>query len=273
MNIIDKNAQIAQIHEASRPGTLVKLDSSWWRFGGLHGGLTSSLLTGAVRDKSQGRVLQQISARFRRALRTPFILEAHEPCQGKTVSWLDAGAIQEGHVAISASAVFAEPQQRFAQTFTPRMPVVPPWSQCPVFSVPLEFAPFAHHTEIRAVGNVRPFSGGAEPELMAWLRLVADDLPPDEARLVMLMDALPPSYAAVRAAPLPLPTVMFSDTPGSQLAHAVSPWVLLRARTDVCRSDGWLLERLNAWTPDGAHIGSAEQLRVMLDQTHSSKVH
>jgi len=122
MNSIDKNARIAQIHEASTPGTLVQLGPTWWGFDGLHGGWALSLLIAAMRDRSQGRVLRKISGRFRRALRDAFTLEVHEHPKGKTVSWLDADAVQGGHVAV-----------------------------------------------IRPVGSARPFSGGVEPELMAWL--------------------------------------------------------------------------------------------------------
>jgi hypothetical protein len=140
---------------------------------------------------------------------------------------------------------------------SPPMPVAPPPSQCPVFAVPPAFAPFSRHTEIRPVGSARPFRGGPEPELLAWLRLTDDDLPPDEARLVRLMDALAPSYAAVLDAPTPIPSVTFTVTPGHGLPAAMSPWVLLRARTSACGRDGWLLERLDAWAPDGTHLGSA----------------
>nr|WP_298207863.1 acyl-CoA thioesterase domain-containing protein [Acidovorax sp.] len=208
-----------------------------------------------------------VSGRFRHALRKPFMLDVSESSAGKTVSWLDANATEESRVALSASALFAVPGPESGKAIAPRMPVVPPPSQCPVFTVPNEFVPFARHTEIRPVGKVRPFSGAVEPELIAWLRLVDDDLPPDDARLIVLMDGLAPSYAAVLHAPVALPTVTFTVTPGSGLALASSPWVLLHARTDVCRRDGWLLERLDAWTPDGAHLGSAEQLRVVMSRT------
>jgi len=267
MNPFDANTRLAQLHQTSTPGALIKLDPSWWGFGGLHGGLALSLLTAAMRDTSQGRVLQQVSGRFRRALRTPFTLEVHARSEGKTVSWREADAIEAGHVAISASAVFTAPGQENVRAIAPQMPAAPPPSQCPIFTVPHEFVPFARHTEIRPVGRARPFSGGAEPELVAWLRLVDDDLAPDEIRLIVLMDALAPSYAVVLRTPIPIPTVTLTVTPGSGLAQATSPWVLLRARTNACRRDGWLLERLDAWTPDGVHIGSAEQLRIVLDPT------
>jgi hypothetical protein len=143
------------------------------------------------------------------------------------------------------------------------MPEAPPPAECPTFTVPPEFVPFAGRTEIRPVGPARPFAGGKEAELVAWLRLVDDDLPPDEARLLVLMDSLAPSYAAVLSSPVPVPSITFSVAPGAGLLTATSPWMLLRARTEVASRDGWLTERLDAWAPDGAHLGSAEQVRMI----------
>jgi len=132
-----------------------------------------------------------------------------------------------------------------------------------VFTPPEGFVPFANRTETRPVGSARPFAGMREPELAAWVRLVDDDLPPDEVRLMIFMDALPPSFGALLTAPVPIPTVTLAVTPGDGLSKASSLWVLLRARTDVARSDGWHTERIDAWSQDGAYLGSAEQLRLV----------
>lgn len=79
------------------------------------------------------------------------------------------------------------------------------------------------------------------------------------ARLVVLMDALAPSASAVLHAPVLMPTV----TPSPALAEASSPWVLLRARTSLWSAAGWMQERIDAWSPTGTHLGSAEQLRAV----------
>lgn len=262
MKTLATATMLAQILEAATPGARIELDHSWWGFGGIHGGLALGLLTAAMRVRAQGRALRQVTGHFRRALREPFQLEMPEPVIGKTVSWLDARALENERIAIAASAVFSAFDEKSVMPVAPQMPAAPPPSQCPVFTVPPAFVPFSRHTEIRPVGSARPFRGGSEPELLAWVRLVDDDLPPDEARLVVLMDALAPSYAAVLNAPVAIPSVTFTVTPGSGLRTATSPWLLLRARTDACGREGWLLERLDAWSPDGAHLGSGEQLRL-----------
>lgn len=77
------------------------------------------------------------------------------------------------------------------------------------------------------------------------------------------MDSLAPSYAALLDAPVAIPTVTFSVTLSGAFASKSSPWILLRARTELESEDGWLHERLDAWTPEGVHLASAEQLRVV----------
>jgi acyl-CoA thioesterase len=264
MNTFNAHANLAQIHAAAKPDALIDLDSSWRGFGGIHGGLALSLLTAAMTDKAEGRTLQQVSGRFRHALREPFSLDVAAPTAGRSVSWLDANACEGGRVALSASAVFAAPGQGSQTVIAPPMPAAAAPLEYPVFAIPPAFVPFSSHSEIRPVNSARPFSGSPDAQLIAWVRLVDDDLPPDAARLVVLLDALAPSYSALLRTPQAIPTLTFTVTPGAGLAQATSPWVLLRAHTTVCQPSGWLLERIDAWTPEGRHLGSAEQLRVVI---------
>jgi hypothetical protein len=77
------------------------------------------------------------------------------------------------------------------------------------------------------------------------------------------MDALAPSYAAILSALAPIPTVELTVRPSENLPRASSPWVLLQARTRAASADGWIDEEIQAWGPDGAHLGSAQQLRLI----------
>lgn len=234
-----------------------------WGFGGVHGGLTLALLTEAMCRRADGRVLRSVFAQFRRPLRDEIEIRVTDDGTGKTLSWLSAEASSKGAIAVSAKATFSRQVGSGFASISPGMPIAPRPKDCPVFTPPAGFVPFAQRTETRPVGPGRPFAGMQEPELVAWVRLVDDDLPPDRVRLMILVDALPPSFGALLTAPVPIPTVTLAVTPGGGLTSASSPWVLLRARASFATSDGWHTERIDAWSEDGAYLGSAEQLRLV----------
>jgi hypothetical protein len=114
------------------------------------------------------------------------------------------------------------------------------------------------------VGDARPYAGGDDPELLAWIRFVEDDDPPDVLRLVTLADALAPSYAAVLIEPLVLPTLQLEVRPTAAAGATTSPWVLIRARSTSVTADGWVDERIDLWSPDGRHLAAANQSRLMV---------
>lgn len=237
------------------------LPQDLWGFGGLHGGMALALLTNAMHARVPGANLRGVTGQFHRPLRDPFAVDVAAVRSGRTVKSLRAMAIARDTVHVSATATFSEPLGPPSGNIAPPAPSVPPPGECERFTIPTEFVPFARHTEIRPVGSARPFAGGAEPELTAWLRLVGDDTPVDTARLVVLMDSLAPSYAALLTQPVLIPTIELSVWPAAGVATASSPWILLRARTRSA-SGGWIDEQLDAWARDGDYLGAGHQLRL-----------
>jgi len=238
------------------------LGQDLWGFGGLHGGVALGLLTTAMHERAPGTSLRGVTGQFHRPLRDPFAIEVDAVRAGRTVHSQRALAIAGGVIHVSATATFSKPLTGLSGDVAPSRPAVPPPEDCKPFSIPPEFVPFAQHTEIRPADAARPFAGGHEAALTAWLRFVGDDAPPDEARLVVLMDSLAPSYAAVLSTPVFIPTMELSVWPAAGVAAASSPWILLQARTRSA-SEGWIDERLDAWAPDGAYLGSGHQLRLV----------
>ncbi len=254
-------ATLSDALDAAAPGAALDLPRPLWGFGGVHGGLSLALLLRAMQSLVDDRPLQQVSAQFRRVLRGPFALDVSTDGLGRTAAWCHGRATQQGETAVSATALFRTAGDAPARTLAPRAPTVAPWTRCAEFAVPREFVPFAQQTEIRPAGDARPYAGGDDAELIAWIRLAGDDRAPDLARLAVLMDGLAPSYAAVLDRPVPVPTVTLSLSVGDGLRAARDPWILLRTRTHALYDDGWFTEHLDAWTPDGAHLASAEQVR------------
>jgi acyl-CoA thioesterase len=232
-------------------------------FGGLHGGLALALLTSAMGELVDGRVLRSATAQFLRPIRNEAAVRSWVLRHGRAMSATEATAGVGDEVHVHASALWGTGEGNAPSTFSPTAPDVPTPDDCPVFSIPPEIVPFGQHLEVRPVGRARPFTGGPTAELVAWIRLIADDQPPDELRMITLIDALAPSYSAVMTAPGAVPTVEITVRPGVALRSASSPWVLVRAVTRSASADGWIDEHIDVWGIDSTHLGSALQLRLV----------
>ncbi|KYG52994.1 hypothetical protein AWI43_24245 [Streptomyces sp. WAC04657] len=233
-------------------------------FGGLHGGLALPLVAGAMGEHAEGRELVSATGRFGRAIDAPFRVETVPGHTGRSSATVSGRIESERGPLLDSRAVFAGKSGGVSWPVVELpAPEVPGPGECETFAVPKEFVPISTSTEIGPVGSARPCAGGAEAELVAWVRLTEDDLPPDALRFVFLVDALAPSYSAVLSTLAPVPTVEITVRPAAGLAAASSPWLLLRATTRQADPSGWSSEWVDAWGRDGTHLGSAQQLRVV----------
>jgi hypothetical protein len=245
------------------PAAAIGAERHLWGFRGLHGGLTLALLASVMRRGAPGPArLRSATARFHRPLSEPFGIETAVLRSGG-VTTLSARAGGDSVVHADASAIFGVERPGACMPLAPPAPPAPPPADCEQFRIPPEFVPISAFMEIRPVGPNRPYAGCAAPELTAWIRLAEDDEPPDSYRLIMLMDALAPSYAAVLTELQLIPTVELTVRLARSAQRASSPWILLHARTRWTETDGWLEEQIDAWDPDGVHLASAHQLRVV----------
>jgi acyl-coenzyme A thioesterase PaaI-like protein len=247
---------------ADHPVGRLHADRGLWGFGGLHGGLVLARLAQAMGAAAPTGLLRSATARFHRPVRDEWSIETSVTRIGRTATTAVARAVTDRGTNVDASAVFTTPGGARWETVSPAMPAAAPPESLDVFTIPPEIVPFASHVEIRPATDALPYSGAPEPELVAWIRFVEDDRPPDLPRLITLLDALAPSYLATVTDLTLAPTVELTVTPADGLGTASSPWVLLRATTRSASSSGWIDEVIDAWGPDGHHLGSAHQLRV-----------
>jgi hypothetical protein len=233
-----------------------------WGFGGLHGGLALAVLTKAMYSAEDAGVMRSATVRLHRPINQVFTVAITRPRRGRASA--DALRVDGGRLCLaSASLVTGAVRSQWLQPVAPDRPSVPRYGHCDRFAVPAGLVPIGQFFEVRPTDGRRPYAGGPRPVLTAWLRLTEDDQPPDVFRLIMLMDALAPSYAAVLTIPQAIPTVELTVRYAGGLRGASSPWILLRASTTWVSADGWLNEHLDAWDPAGTHLASADQLRTI----------
>lgn len=235
-----------------------------WGFGGLHGGLALAAIVARIQATEPAGSVRSISGQFLRPIRGASVIEVTPGGEGASLSSYSTRVQAEEQTVATATVLFGVARRHVVHAIAPAAPPVPSWEACEVLRVPRELVPVAAQTEIRPVGMGRPFAGGSEPELTAWIRLAGDDTPPDVLRLIFLLDALAPSYSAILRSPQPIPTVEMSAHLTQQ--QASSPWILLSARTDGLTTDGWITEHLDAWDMRGQHLAHARQLRVIQRQ-------
>ncbi len=238
------------------------LDRSWWSWAGPHGGLLGALLL---------RTAQPLAGdREPRALTVQYLCA---PAEGPVE--LSAAVLREGGSSAVVRADLTLPDGRLAATAvltsgraatrpTASYDVVPPPpvpapGECEPLEIPAEFVPFAGQFSYRRVGPA-PLSGGDRAELIAWVRLRADE-PYDAAALVVLTDVLPPALYGATAVPLPVPTVELQVVlSGGPRADG---WVLTRIATRSA-GDGWCVDDSEVWAADGRLLAQARQVRRVL---------
>lgn len=247
--------------EQLEPNSVVQAPSHLWGFGALHGGLAVAALTRALQDVGAERgLVRSITGRLHRPIRGPFTTTTTQARPGRVGA--EATDHATGAALASTSLVTSRARAESFPVLTPRCPAAPPVERCEPFDVPVELVLISAFTQIRPVGPNRPYTGGTSAELTAWIRLTEDDRSPDLHRMIILLDALAPSYAAVLAELQAVPTVELTVRPSHRLGQATSPWVLLHAATLSASPDGWLSERIDAFDPTGLYLGSADQLRT-----------
>jgi hypothetical protein len=234
-------------------------------FGGLHGGLLLARMVTLASAEAPGWRPRAVTGHFHRPAMERLALGVEVTRRGRMLTSLTVQAI--GGRGLTADAVVLLAADRGAANpivISPPAPDVPSPEVLERFEVPREFVPIADQTEIRPIGPNRPFAGGNQPELLAWIRIVGDDAAPDIPRLTFLLDALAPAHSAVLRDPAAMPTVQLAANFGSEPAATDSAWVLLRATSTAADAAGWLQEDLDAWSSSGIHLASARQIRMLM---------
>jgi acyl-CoA thioesterase len=246
----------------TEPRGVVEVPLFAWGFGGLHGGLALSLVASSMRRNAPEHSLRSITGQFHRPIRETFAIESRVVRSGRTTAAMEATGAGPDGICVTAMAIFGSDQEHGVPVYAPDPPDVPRPDSLPTLEAIADKIPVLSQVELRPVGEVRPYVGAAEPSMMAWMRVKGREAPVDPCSVLFFLDALPPSYTAVLTEPRPAPTLEFSAHVTSSVP--TSRWVLVRSRTVRASEGGWLTESIDAWDPEGAHLGSAQQLRLAI---------
>jgi acyl-CoA thioesterase len=176
---------------------------------------------------------------------------------------------QRGDVAATAQALFGAPRTSMSYRGL-EMPEVPGPDQCRSLTVkPAPDARVGLLVDHRPAAQPMPLSGAERAEIQVWMRLV-EERPLDHLVLAMLAEAGPPALFGHLAHFVPIPSVEISlQFIDFEAAHE-SRWVLGTFRTSHAGA-GYAVEDGELWSPGGALLVQARQLRRILDQPKTSK--
>ncbi len=233
-------------------------------FKGLHGGLATALMVRRMRAVVPAdRQLLSIGARFVKPVDGPIAVQADTVRSGSSTTLVAATLSTGGTPGVLAEALYGRRAPRDLRIFTPQPPVGPTaLDEAETFAIPAEFVPIAQKMQIRPATPELPYSGAERPELCAWARLT-DDVPDPVERLVILADALAPSYTAILTSLTIVPTVELSIRISGEAMVTPFEWVLIRARTDAADDGGWVDETIDIWSESGTYLAGARQLRLV----------
>lgn len=244
----------------SGPRAAFEIPPFAWGFGGLHGGLALSLVASSIEHSVPDHPLRSITGQFHRPIRETFTIESHVVRTGRSVAAVQATGHGSAGVCLTATAIFGSDQEPGVPVYAPDAPDVPGPDLLETLHGMDDKVPVLAQVDVRPVGSIQPYAAAAEPVMTAWMRVKGREAPVDPCSVIFFLDALPPSYTAVLTQPRPVPTLEASAHVTANLP--TSPWVLIRSRTVRASEAGWVTELIDAWDPDGAHLGSAQQLRV-----------
>lgn len=138
-------------------------------------------------------------------------------------------------------------------------PAVPSWDDCPTYFETSDQRRFLEHFDSRFAAGARPFTAGAKPEMVVWLRHRDTATPSTIAPLIALADALPPA-AIVNFQPGggPISTMTWSIDVLSDAPRSASGWWLVRSTAQTA-VNGYSAQDMVVWDDQGAPVLAMRQ--------------
>ncbi|MBP0450809.1 MULTISPECIES: thioesterase family protein [unclassified Kitasatospora] len=243
---------------------LPPIDRSWRTWAGALGGRVSTMMLRHAGEQLTGDLAPRAvhSSFLAPVSDRPLLVRSEVVRQSRTSAVVRSTLVQHERPVALATALFGTAGDK-PTLQAPAAPVVPAPEDCPDAGFPARMFPYTGHFETRMAGEERPFGGGTNPEMTAWIRLREPDLTPAGAALVLL-DAMPPAVYAATSELVSVPTAEYSVHFADGLSFAGSgDWALVRVNTDQA-SDSWAVESSSMWSADGTLLAVGRQTRQIL---------
>lgn len=176
--------------------------------------------------------------------------------QGSSSSVISVdGLAQESLASRSIFTFGAARESAVSHDYAP-IPEAKPLDACEPFMAKPPAAGFFQHFEHRLAGGARPFTTGALPETLVWVRLLDSAGTDSQSALLAIADAVPPAAMIVFPSPGSISTMTWGMDISQPLE--VTEWLLVHSRSEKA-NEGYSQQVMTVWNQRGERVGVARQ--------------
>ena len=234
-----------------------------WRQGRTaYGGFTAALaLNAATNQLDEGiGALQAAQFAFVAPLAQDVTCVVSKLREGRFATQVSVDVLAGAALGMRAQLIFAGVRSSLIQHDLVSMPLV---DAAETYQPMGELRPaFFANFDVRFVGEVGLCSGSANPELVAWVRLLEPEGLAPQVAMLAAGDCLPPAAMASLKTFAPISSMNWSV----HIAGATKPgdWILMRSRS-LFAANGGSFQTMEAWSPAGVPLMLSTQTVAIFD--------
>ncbi|GAA0857272.1 thioesterase family protein [Aliiglaciecola litoralis] len=233
------------------------------------GGVSAAMVYAAIKQQvSNDRVMRSFNCNFVGPLQvdSPFTIEIDILRQGKNVTQVIAKAIQNQQVALLCQSCFGvgreskivvENDDNHQMTIPKKAKFIP--------QIPKITPKFLRHFDLSIVEGALPFTGSKIDKIDGWMRFKQPPAQMQDAHLIALIDAWPPTVLQLLKWPAPASTMSWNVEflhPHQQWQP--SDWFAYAARTRQA-GEGYAHTEANIWDQQGKLVALSRQTVGIFD--------
>ncbi|MCQ8878507.1 thioesterase family protein [Pseudoalteromonas shioyasakiensis] len=267
-DLLKNAAKIGNMPANDQSKASMQFPANWCQGRTAFGGLSAALLYQAMRQRIEpSRRLLSLSTNFVGPLLadSDFSLQVEVLREGKSSTQVLAKAIQNDQVSVIVQACFAKSRPSGINVPVSKKMQLKPVD--PRYTLPFQsgaMPEFFQHVDLCPQQGAMPFAGADTSHLGGWMRLKHNTSELNEAHIIALTDAWPPTLLQMFKQPAPASSMSwyleFVQAP--QLDS--QSWLGFEAITHHCK-DGYGLEDGCIWSESGELIALTRQTVALFD--------
>lgn len=266
--LLNSAASIGKMSVEQQKTATMQFPANWCQGRTAFGGLSASLLYQAIRQQIEpSRRLLSLSTNFVGPLLadTDFSLHIEILREGKNSTQVLAKAVQNGQVSVIVQGCFAKSRDSGIH-----VPVCKEMTLKPVdprYILPFQsgaMPEFFQHVDLCPQQGGMPFVGADTSHLGGWMKLKQMPSALNEAHIIALTDAWPPTLLQMFKQPAPASSMSWYLEFVQQPHLEPGQWLGFEAITHHCK-DGYGLEDGCIWSQSGELIALTRQTVALFD--------